>query len=113
MEQVKAFEKADLIGLSNHQHPRIEEILKVTTTVPTLNQLELRSYLQRAHNYLTWMRRRGIKTASFNRLTPIAKARPGSLDESLARIHSDVRFLAMRCWLVGGLLRNWLRRQQR
>jgi diketogulonate reductase-like aldo/keto reductase len=86
MEQVKATGKAKSIGVSNHQRPHLEEILKVATTIPALNQLEFHPYLQRTHDYLPWMRENGIDVASFNGLTPITKARPGPLDEPLAAI---------------------------
>ncbi|TGO07389.1 hypothetical protein BTUL_0284g00030 [Botrytis tulipae] len=86
MEQVKVSENAQSIGVSNHQRPHIEEILKVATIIPALNQLEFHPYLQRAHDYLPWMRAHGIEVASFNGLTPITKARPGPLDDILAEI---------------------------
>lgn len=86
MEQVKASGKAKSIGVSNHQCPHIEEILKVATIIPALNQLEFHPYLQRAHDYLPWMRAHGIEVASFNGLIPITKARPGPLDDILAEI---------------------------
>jgi diketogulonate reductase-like aldo/keto reductase len=86
MEQVKKSGKAKSIGVSNHQRPHLEEILKVATIIPALNQLEFHPYLQRAHNFLPWMREKGIEVASFNGLTPITKARPGPLDDLLAAI---------------------------
>ncbi|THV47034.1 hypothetical protein BGAL_0340g00040 [Botrytis galanthina] len=86
MEQVKVSGKAKSIGVSNHQRPHIEEILKVATIIPALNQLEFHPYLQRAHDYLPWMRSHGIEVASFNGLTPITKARPGPLDDILTEI---------------------------
>ncbi|TGO72995.1 hypothetical protein BELL_0400g00020 [Botrytis elliptica] len=86
MEQVKASGKAKSIGVSDHQRLHIEEILKVATIIPALNQLEFHPYLQRAHDYLPWMRGHGIEVASSNELTPITKARPGPLDNMLAEI---------------------------
>ena len=86
MEHIKKSGKAKSIGVSNHQRPHLEAILEVATIVPSLNQLEFHPYLQRAHNYLQWMRERGIEVASFNGLTPINKARPGPLDAPLAAI---------------------------
>lgn len=86
MEKVRASGKAKSIGVANHQRPHLEEILKVATIIPAINQLEFHPYLQRSHNYLPWMREQGIEVASFNGLTPITKARPGPLDEPLAEI---------------------------
>jgi len=39
MEKVRASGKAKSIGVSNDQCPHLEEILKVASIVPTLNQL--------------------------------------------------------------------------
>jgi diketogulonate reductase-like aldo/keto reductase len=86
MEEVRASGKAKSIGVANHQRPHLEEILKVATIIPAINQLEFHPYLQRSHNYLPWMRDQGIEVASFNGLTPITKARPGPLDQPLADI---------------------------
>jgi diketogulonate reductase-like aldo/keto reductase len=86
MEKVKKSGLAKSIGVANHQRPHLETILKVATIIPAFNQLEFHPYLQRAHNYLPWMREHGIEVASFNGLTPIRSGRPGPLDEPLARI---------------------------
>jgi diketogulonate reductase-like aldo/keto reductase len=86
VEKIKKSGRAKSIGVANHQRAHLETILEVATIVPALNQLEFHPYLQRAHNYLPWMREQDIEVASFNDLTPITKARPGPLDEPLARI---------------------------
>ncbi|KAF5877903.1 putative aldehyde reductase 1 protein [Botrytis fragariae] len=86
MEQVKASGKAKSIGVSNHQCSHIEVLLNVAIIIPVLNQLEFHPYLQRAYDYLPWMRAHGIEVASFNGLTPITKARSGPLDNILVEI---------------------------
>ncbi|KAJ5740985.1 Aldo/keto reductase [Penicillium malachiteum] len=86
MEKVQASGKAKSIGVANHHRPHVEEILKVATITPAINQLECHPYLQRSQNYIPWMHEQGIEVASFNGLTPITKARPGPLDQLLADI---------------------------
>ncbi|KAF7894707.1 uncharacterized protein EAF01_010157 [Botrytis porri] len=86
VEQVKASGRGKYFRVSNHQRPHIEEILKVATIMPVLNQLEFHSYLQCAHEYLPWRRAYGVEVTGFNGLTPITKARPGPLDDIIAEI---------------------------
>jgi len=61
LETLKAAGKAKSIGVSNMQRNHIEAILKVASEVPAINQLEFHPYLQRAHNYIPWMREQGIE----------------------------------------------------
>lgn len=85
MEKLKALGEAKSIGVSNHQRHHLEEVLKVATIIPAINQLEFHPYLQRS-DYVCWMREKGIQLASFYGLTPIRRARPGPLDQPLAGI---------------------------
>lgn len=85
MEKLKAAGEAKSIGVSNHQRHHLEEVLKVATVVPAINQLEFHPYLQRS-DYVCWMREKGIQVSSFNGLVPIRRARPGPLDQPLADI---------------------------
>ncbi|KAF7920230.1 uncharacterized protein EAE97_011571 [Botrytis byssoidea] len=105
IKQVKASGKAKSIRVSNHQRPHIKEILKVANIIPALNQLEFYPYLQRAHNYLPWMRAHRFEAASFHGLTPITKARPGPLDNILAEIAAGHQVSENSVPLAGRLLR--------
>ena len=46
MENVRYSGKAKSIGVASHQSPHLEEILKVATIIPAINQLEFHPYLQ-------------------------------------------------------------------
>lgn len=86
LETVKASGKARAIGVSNMQRNHIETILETATEVPVINQIEFHPYLQRAHDFIPWMREHGIEVSSFKGLAPITVGKGGPLDEPLARI---------------------------
>lgn len=86
LETVKASGKARAIGVSNMQRNHIETILETASEVPVINQIEFHPYLQRAHDFLPWMREKGIEVSSFKGLAPITAGKGGPLDEPLARI---------------------------
>lgn len=48
----------------------IEATLKGASELPVINQIEYHAYLQRANNYIPWMRQKGVQVASFKGLTP-------------------------------------------
>jgi diketogulonate reductase-like aldo/keto reductase len=68
------------------QRNHIETILETASEVPVINQIEFHPYLQRTHDFLPWMRERGIEVSSFKGLAPITVGKGGPLDEPLARI---------------------------
>lgn len=86
VEMVKASGKARAIGVSNMQQGHIETILETATEVPVINQIEFHPYLQRAHDFLPWMREKGIEVSSFKGLAPITVGKGGPLDGPLVRI---------------------------
>ena len=86
MEQVKQSGKARNIGVSNFQRPHLESILEIATIKPALNQLEYHPYLQRANDYVPWMKAHGIKVSAFKGLAPVTVGKGGPLDEILQSI---------------------------
>lgn len=68
LETVHAGGKAQNIGVSNFQRSHLEAVLEVCSVVPAINQLEYHPYLQRAHDYIPWMREHGIEVSSFKTL---------------------------------------------
>ena len=86
MEAVKKSGKAKSIGVSNFQRPHLEAILEVAKVIPTVNQLELHPYLQRADDYVPWMKEHGIEVSAFKGLAPLTVAKGGPLDGPLSTI---------------------------
>jgi diketogulonate reductase-like aldo/keto reductase len=86
MESIKKAGKAKSIGISNHLQQHIETILEVATVIPSVNQLEFHPYLQRANNYVPWLKEHGIQVTSYNGLTPLRKGLGGPLDEPLKKM---------------------------
>ncbi|KKP06321.1 alcohol dehydrogenase [Trichoderma harzianum] len=83
LEIVKAQGKAKSIGISNFQRHHIEALLETCTVKPVINQLEFHPYLQRANNFVPWMREHGIEVSSFKSLAPITVGKGGPLDDLL------------------------------
>jgi diketogulonate reductase-like aldo/keto reductase len=86
LESIKKAGKAKSIGVSNHLRPHIEAILEVATIIPVVNQIEFHPYLQRANNYVPWLKEHGIQVTSYGGLTPLRKGAGGPLDETLKNI---------------------------
>ncbi|KAL8657223.1 MAG: hypothetical protein Q9226_002140 [Calogaya cf. arnoldii] len=85
-EEMKQTGKVKSIGVSNYQRADIEATLDGATLLPVINQIEYHPYLQRANQYIPWMREKGIQVASFKGLTPAFRCPEGPLQEHLARI---------------------------
>ncbi|KAL9471013.1 hypothetical protein ACSS6W_008954 [Trichoderma asperelloides] len=104
LEIVKAQGKAKSIGISNFQRHHIEALLETCTTKPVLNQLEFHPYLQRANDFVPWMREHGIEVSSFKSLAPITVGKGGPLDEllpSLARKYTVTESVILLSWCIG------------
>ena len=86
MEAVQKSGKAKSIGVSNFQRAHLEAILEVAKITPTVNQLELHPYLQRANDYVPWMKEHGITVSAFKGLAPLTVAKGGPLDGPLSTI---------------------------
>lgn len=89
LEMVKASGRARAVDVSNMRRKHIETILETASEVPVINQIEFHSYLQRAHDFIPWMKEKGIEVSSFKGLAPITVGRGGPLDEPLARMGSQ------------------------
>lgn len=76
---------ARAIGVSNFLIPHIQTILKVATTKPAVNQIEMHPYLQRTQ-LRGYLKEQGIQVAAYAPLTPLTKASPGPIDEVVSRI---------------------------
>ncbi|KAK2603151.1 hypothetical protein N8I77_009629 [Diaporthe amygdali] len=85
LENVKTSRKARSIGISNLQRNHVETILQAATITPAINQLEYHPCLQRAHDYITWLRERGFVVSSFKGLAPITVGKGGPLDDVVAK----------------------------
>ena len=86
MEKLKASGKTKSIGISNFLRHHIETILDGATVVPAVNQIEFHPYLQRANNFLPWMKENGIAVSCFKGLAPLTVAKGGPLDPVMAKI---------------------------
>lgn len=90
-EEVQRGGKAKAIGVSNYLRPHIEATLEVANIVPAVNQIEYHPYLQRADDYVPWLKSKGIQVSRFKPLTPItAAAAGGPLDamfDKIAKAH--------------------------
>ncbi|KAM0511510.1 hypothetical protein ACHAPE_009762 [Trichoderma viride] len=104
LETIKAQEKARSIGISNFQRHHIEALLETCTVKPVINQLEFHPYLQRANNFVPWMREHGIEISSFKTLAPITVGKGGPLDEllpSLAKKYGVAESVVLLSWCIG------------
>lgn len=104
LEIVKAQGKAKSIGISNFQKHHIEALLETCTVKPVINQLEFHPYLQRANDFVPWMREHGIEVSSFKSLVPITLGKGGPLDEilpSLARKYRVTESVVLLSWCIG------------
>jgi diketogulonate reductase-like aldo/keto reductase len=104
LETVKAQGKARSIGISNFQRHHIETLLETCTINPVLNQLEFHPYLQRANDFVPWMREHGIEASSFKTLAPITVGKGGPLDEllpSLATKYGVAESVILLSWCIG------------
>lgn len=100
---MKAKGEARSIGVSNFERKHLEAILETCSVVPVLNQLEYHPYLQRAHDYVPWMRAKGIEVSSFKTLAPIAVAQDGPLSpvlSSIATKHSTTPGAVVLSWAM-------------
>ncbi|KAK1246829.1 hypothetical protein MKX08_000631 [Trichoderma sp. CBMAI-0020] len=91
------------IGSSNFQKHHIETLLETCTIKPVLNQLEFHPYLQRANDFVPWMREHGIEVSSFKTLVPITVGKGGSLDEllpSLAAKYGVAKSVILLSWCI-------------
>ncbi|EHK45172.1 uncharacterized protein TrAtP1_003411 [Trichoderma atroviride] len=104
LETVKAQGKARSIGISNFQRHHVEALLETCTIKPAMNQLEFHPYLQRANDFVPWMREHGIEVSSFKTLAPITVGKGGPLDEllpSLATKYEVAESVILLSWCIG------------
>ena len=83
---MKGSGKAKSIGIANFQRPHVEAILKVASVVPAVNQIEFHPYLQRDHDYIPWMKERGIEVPAYKALAPLTVDQGGPLVKPLVMI---------------------------
>lgn len=93
MEQLKQTGKIRSIGVSNYLRPHVEATLATATDPPVINQIEYHPYLQRAGDYVSWLRSQDVQLGSFKGLTPAFRGPgDGPLRAPLKRIaaaHGD------------------------
>lgn len=103
MEDMKSAGKVKSIGLSNYMRSDIEATLKGATQLPVINQIEYHAYLQRADQYIPWMRQKGMQVGSFKGLTPAFRCPEGPLHEPLDRIaktHDTSKAVVLLAWMM-------------
>jgi diketogulonate reductase-like aldo/keto reductase len=86
MEKLQEAGKAKSIGVSNYLRPHLEATLKTAKVVPAVNQIEFHPYLQRANDYVPWMKSKGIRVEALKPMVPVTLAKSGPLDGNLAEI---------------------------
>ena len=86
MEDVKKSGKAKSIGVSNYLQPHLEAVLKTASVTPAINQIEYQPYLQRANDFVPWMRERRVEIEAFKPLAPILSGKGGPLDGPLVKM---------------------------
>lgn len=86
MEAIKEAGKAKSIGVSNYLRPHLEATLATAKSPPVVNQIEFQPYLQRANNFVPWMKQDGIEIEAFKGLCPLTKGKGGPLDCPLERM---------------------------
>ena len=113
MEQLKKEGKARSIGVSNYLRADLEATLATATDPPAINQIEYHAYLQRANDFVPWMRdQHNIQVASFKGLTPAFRAPEGPLRKPLdgqagenrlsriAKAHGVTPAAVLLAWLI-------------
>ncbi|KAN0079917.1 NADP-dependent oxidoreductase domain containing protein [Tylopilus felleus] len=87
MEEAKAAHLTKSIGVSNFTGDYLEDILKVATVIPAVNQVEAHPYVWRALKpHLALHERYGIVTSAYEGLSPIERAKGGPLDPVIEQI---------------------------
>ena len=85
MEEVQKSGKAKSIGVSNFFTKDIEAVLKTAKVVPSINQIEYHPYLQHG-SLIPLHKKHGIAIAAYGPLTAITKAKPGPVDDTIAKL---------------------------
>jgi len=85
MEKLQAAGLTKSIGVSNYLPQHLSAILKTAKVVPVCNQIEFHPYLQRTE-LLDFHKQHGIATTAYAPLTAVTKAKPGPLDDFMARL---------------------------
>lgn len=103
MEEIKKAGKARSIGVSNYLRADVEATLRGASDPPVLNQIEYHPYLQRANDYVPWLRESGIQVGSFKGLTPAFRCPDGPLREPLANMataHGTTPAVVLLAWAM-------------
>lgn len=85
MEAIQQSGLAKSIGVSNYLPNHLAAVLKTAKVVPACNQIEFHPYLQR-EGLLEFHKQHGIATTAYGPLTAATKAKPGPLDDYVARL---------------------------
>lgn len=90
MEAVHSSARTRAIGVSNYLRPHMEATLAAANIVPAVNQIEFHPYLQRADDYIPWLRSQSIQVSGSKPLTPTTAAAGSPLNivvESISKRH--------------------------
>jgi len=89
MEEVKMAGLTKSIGVSNFAVERLEEVLRICTIPPSVNQIEYHPYVHRAAAPIVeFGKAHNIVTASYGGLTPLIRAPGGPLDPVVETIRT-------------------------
>jgi diketogulonate reductase-like aldo/keto reductase len=101
MEELKRSGLIKSIGVSNYLRADLEATLKTAQDSPVMNQIEYHPYLQRAYDYVPWMKSQGIQVAAFKPLTPVVWCPEGPLKgplDRMAKAHGTTSTAILLSW---------------
>lgn len=101
MEKLLATGKVKAIGVSNFNIRRLEELLKKTSVVPAVNQIEAHPYLQQTE-LLRYCKDKGILVQAYSPLGNNQTGEPKAVDDP--KVHELAKSLDIN---PGALLGSW------
>lgn len=101
MEKLLATGKVKAIGVSNFNIRRLEELLRKTSVVPAVNQIEAHPYLQQA-DLLQYCKDKGILVQAYSPLGNNQTGEPKAVDDP--KVHELAKSLDIN---PGALLGSW------
>ncbi|KIJ66696.1 hypothetical protein HYDPIDRAFT_149569 [Hydnomerulius pinastri MD-312] len=112
MEECKNEGLTKSIGVSNFGVDHLQEILKVATIPPAVNQLEIHPYVWKSMQpVLALHKAHNIVSSSYGGLSPLHRAQGGPIDPVVKQIRTRLEETVGRSVTEGHVLNKWL--QQR
>ncbi|KAI0333883.1 Aldo/keto reductase [Cubamyces sp. BRFM 1775] len=114
-KEFEQFQKEGLaksIGVSNFRIKDFEELLKVATIIPAVNQIEYNPYLYKASQpLLEYMKKHNILATSWGGITPLVHLKGGPVDPVLVSVRERLEKDTGKTVTEGQVLGLWLRYQ--